>query len=466
MEIHIIGIVITTIFALFLILEYKKSRHYFKQFVEKQDEVIDNEGQYASLFENNHAVMLLINPETGRVVDANPAACSFYGYSRENIKEKRISDINLLSKEEIFQEMETAKAARRQYFIFKHQLFDGRVKDVEVYSGVIKIKGKKLLYSIVHDLTDKKRAEEKLRSAHSELQQIFDISADGMCVIDKDFNITRANKSFYMVTQRKSKEVYKQKCYEVFKNSYCYTPKCPLLQIVGGSKRVEHEIARCHVNEEKTYFHAVTVPFKDSKGEIIGMLKKIRDITDSKQAEAKINYMAYHDALTSLPNRIQFNIELSNAVKRCEKTKKQAAVVFIDLDGFKKVNDTYGHNFGDLVLQEAAKRFKHSVRKTDIVARFGGDEFLILIQDSSKSEVINMCERILNQFSGPLRIEEKEVRVTPSMGVSRYPKDCLTEEDLIRLADDAMYEAKQAGKNNYQFVVDSKFLYLEVKGEK
>jgi PAS domain S-box-containing protein len=136
-----------------------------------EEKLLESEERYRSLFANNHAVMLLIDPETADIVDVNPAACSFYGCTREELTSKRITDINILSEDEVFLEMQRAKAEERKHFYFKHRLADGELRDVEVYSGPIALRGKHLLYSIVHDISARKRAEEQVQRAHDELEQ-------------------------------------------------------------------------------------------------------------------------------------------------------------------------------------------------------------------------------------------------------------------------------------------------------
>jgi PAS domain S-box-containing protein len=131
----------------------------------------ESEERYSSLFKNNHSVMLLINPESAAIVDANPAACSFYGWSHEELTNKKITDINTLSREQVFQEMKRARSRKVQHFLFQHRLANNEIRDVEVYSGPITIEGKQLLYSTIHDISERRLAEEQLQKAHSRLEQ-------------------------------------------------------------------------------------------------------------------------------------------------------------------------------------------------------------------------------------------------------------------------------------------------------
>ena len=141
--------------------------------VKTEEKLRESESRYSSLFETNHAVMLLIDPETGSIVDANPAACAYYSYSREDLSGKKISEINTLSSEQIFQEMQRAKTQERNHFHFRHRLASGEVRDVEVYSGPIRMHGRLLLYSIVHDVTESKRVEAALRRSEERFRQVI-----------------------------------------------------------------------------------------------------------------------------------------------------------------------------------------------------------------------------------------------------------------------------------------------------
>jgi PAS domain S-box-containing protein len=163
---------------------------------ETEEALRESEKRYKSMFENNHAVMLLIDPESASIIDANPAACSFYGWSREEITKKRIDEINTLPKEKIRDEMDLARTERRNYFIFKHRLADGSERDVEVYSGPLTIKGKTLLFSIIYDITERKKAEDALKSSLSLLSASLESTADGILIVDRSGRISRWNRKF------------------------------------------------------------------------------------------------------------------------------------------------------------------------------------------------------------------------------------------------------------------------------
>lgn len=177
-----------------------------------------------------------------------------------------------------------------------------------------------------------------------------------------------------------------------------------------------------------------------------------RDLTQRKKAEKTIKYMAYYDVLTGLPNRNMFRKHLINALK--QNANQTLAVLFLDLDRFKIINDTKGHSVGDHLLKIVAVRLKNAVKDAGLVSRQGGDEFIILLKDIDKNGVIDVAQRILEEFSKAIHLENQEFFVTTSIGISMAPFDGNDEETLIKHADTAMYLAKERGKNNFQFYTD------------
>jgi diguanylate cyclase len=177
----------------------------------------------------------------------------------------------------------------------------------------------------------------------------------------------------------------------------------------------------------------------------------IRDITERKRNEKKINQMVYRDPLTGLPNRLLLNDRLSQALELADDTKQTIGIMFIDLDRFKYINDTLGHAVGDQLLIEIAKRIQACVGKNDTVCRQGGDEFIVLIPNTTADEVSKIAQQIVDLFSSSVMVNEQELFVTPSIGIAMYPGDGRDIETLIKNADTAMYRVKEQGKNNFQF---------------
>jgi diguanylate cyclase (GGDEF)-like protein/PAS domain S-box-containing protein len=193
-------------------------------------------------------------------------------------------------------------------------------------------------------------------------------------------------------------------------------------------------------------------PLFDAHGNFTGYRGVGKDITAAKAAEERIQYLAYHDGLTSLPNRSMFSQLLNHGISRAHRYNKKMAVLFIDLDRFKNINDTLGHEAGDLLLQQVGTRLKDSLRQSDTVARLGGDEFVVLLEEVGERQVVaTIAHKLLSSIIKPFNMLGQEFRVTASIGISTYPDDGQDEQTLMKNADIAMYRAKEEGKNNFQF---------------
>lgn len=213
----------------------------------------------------------------------------------------------------------------------------------------------------------------------------------------------------------------------------------------------------------KMYARLSGEPIVDEHGNLKGYRGVARDVTMEVQAQERVHYLATHDGLTGLPNRAHFNQLLNRQVQSARRYEGRFALMFIDLDGFKAINDTFGHEAGDILLVEMAARFSGSVRASDVVARLGGDEFVVLVQEASDIEQVNaVARKILSAAIKPVTIEGRECRVTASVGICMFPRDAQDEQALLRNADVAMYRAKAQGKNNVQFFsADGDFRSLE-----
>ena len=179
-----------------------------------------------------------------------------------------------------------------------------------------------------------------------------------------------------------------------------------------------------------------------------------RDITERKKMEKAIKDLAYQDPLTALPNRLLFNDRIDVALEHAKRKNQKLALMFLDLDQFKGINDMFGHRIGDLLLKEAADRLKSILRKSDTIARMGGDEFIILLPEiKTKKDVEKIARKILEVIKKPYLIENLGFSITTSIGLALYSDDGESVDDLMRKADYAMYQVKGKGKNNYQFYI-------------
>jgi diguanylate cyclase (GGDEF)-like protein len=178
----------------------------------------------------------------------------------------------------------------------------------------------------------------------------------------------------------------------------------------------------------------------------------VRDVTERKQVEQKITHLAHHDYLTGLPNRALFLDNLEHAIPLARRGHYNVAILFLDLDGFKRVNDTLGHDAGDLLLKEVARRLKALVRNSDTVARIGGDEFTFILNNIGAEEnAAAVAQKIIAALSAPVDIKGQACQIGGSIGIAIYPDDAKNYDTLLTQADEAMYLAKQSGKNTWKF---------------
>lgn len=210
------------------------------------------------------------------------------------------------------------------------------------------------------------------------------------------------------------------------------------------------------INERKDgslYYEEKTItPVRDLQQQITHFISTGKDISERMRTQERLHFMAHHDALTKLPNRTLFLDRLRQAMARAKWHSRLIAIIFLDLDNFKKVNDDYGHEMGDQLLMQLTQRLSSSVRSGDTIARFGGDEFVILLDDiASEKDVSLLAKKVLDTLALPFNIDNHEMRCSGSIGVGIFPGDGEDPETLIRNADVAMYRAKDLGKNTYQF---------------
>jgi diguanylate cyclase (GGDEF)-like protein len=195
---------------------------------------------------------------------------------------------------------------------------------------------------------------------------------------------------------------------------------------------------------------------RDDRGEIAGTMGIAVDVSERKAAEERLAFLAHHDALTGVPNRLLLMDRLVQSIAHAKRRNRYTAVLFVDVDHFKRVNDTFGHSTGDELLKAIAQRLCAAVRPGDTVARLGGDEFIVALDDVAEAnDVAMVAKKIVASFIQPFDANGNELVVTCSVGASLYPIDANSPDKLIRCADIAMYSAKELGRNTIQFYVES-----------
>jgi len=289
------------------------------------------------------------------------------------------------------------------------------------------------------------------------LQRHFDRILDSLphsfyVVNVKDYSIVVANQAA-LGGQKKSG---RYTCHELthHRSTPCLSKEhpCPLAIVKKTRKPTLVEHIHYDGKGEPHFVEVHGFPIFDEQGEVSEMIEYCIDITKRKQAEQRLAHLATHDVLTGLPNRTLFNIRLKLEMEHATRDKNRLAVMLLDLDGFKEVNDTLGHDAGDEVLKTVARRLGAVLRKSDTVARLGGDEFLVLVPElSSTEDAGTSAYKMIKALAAPLVIEGQEVRLKGSFGIAIFPDDGTDPEALTKYADKAMYLAKGEGGGGYRF---------------
>ncbi|MBA3814002.1 MAG: EAL domain-containing protein [Alphaproteobacteria bacterium] len=292
--------------------------------------------------------------------------------------------------------------------------------------------------------------EESLALSHATLEA----TADGILVVDRDRRIVGHNQKFSKMWKIPSKilrpgndEKVAGSVMKQLKDPPKFIESLERLYNAAPGEEYKDEIEF----KDGRIFERYTMPQIRDK-EIIGRVFSFRDVTQQKTMEEQLLYQATHDSLTLLPNRVILQDRIQQELRYAKRTNKMATLLFFDLDGFKLINDSLGHNFGDILLQSVARRLERCVREQDTIARWGGDEFVILLTSlSHENDVIPIINKCLEAVGEPFVLDKHTVSITSSVGVSILPKDGITPSTLLKNADSAMYDAKSSGRNNYKF---------------
>ncbi len=286
--------------------------------------------------------------------------------------------------------------------------------------------------------------------------KVFDASAEGILITTADRQIASVNPAFTEITGYAAAEAAGRNPRFLASGQHDADFYRRMWQAIGETGQWQGEI----INRRKNgtiYPEWLTITqVLDEAGRVSHYVGVFSDITERKASESRVRYLSEHDFLTGLPNRLLFQDRVSQAIARCQRHGGRLAILFIDLDRFKLVNDMRGHHIGDQLLNEVAERLRLCMRAADTACRQGGDEFLILVEDFDQpADCAQIAEKLLHRISQPYRIEGHDLAITPSIGIALYPDDGDDMEKLIRAADTAMYHSKEHGRNSYHFFKQS-----------
>jgi len=420
---------------------------------ELQDQKADESNILLQIFNQSPAIEYLVDPENGNIVDANDAACTFWGWSRQKLRTMRIWDINIAGQKTLGRQFSETIAGVTYFFKNKHRIASGEIRDVEVYVNPITIQGKALNLVIAHDVTDRRLAEESLRLAHRALES----APIGILIADAqqpDMPITYVNPAFEIQTGYSQAEVLGRNC-RFLHGTQRDQPGLDELRSALKEGRSCEVILQNFKKDGTMFWNQLHIaPVRNDAGTITHFIGAQKDISNQVAANARIDQLAFYDPLTDLPNRRLFLDRLGNCVSVAQRKNVFGAVVFIDLDNFKNLNDAEGHEIGDDLLREMAQRLRQTLRQEDTVGRWGGDEFVLLLpalsdnSDISAHMVQIAIARIQKAICEPVVLGTLQHHIGASIGVTLFPKGVESASDLLKQADTAMYRAKAAGRNS------------------
>lgn len=314
-----------------------------------------------------------------------------------------------------------------------------------VYNADHKLIG---VLGVAHDITKRSENESKLRQSAI----VFENTLEGVFITDNNNIFLDVNQSFLEITGYSREEVIGNDTGMLRSDKHDQKFYSDIWQSLAETAQWQGEIWYKRKDNSVCPVWLTVNGATDNSGEITNYVAVFNDITEIKESQEKLDYLAHHDALTSLPNRLLFNMRLEQALSHAKRNNTKLAVLFIDLDRFKNINDSFGHKAGDDLLVHLATGLKARIRAEDTIARISGDEFIILFEDLQSTEsMVGSIEKIMKTFSRSLVIEGHRIQTTASIGISVYPLDGDSAVDLVRNADAAMYQAKEEGGNTYQF---------------
>lgn len=303
-------------------------------------------------------------------------------------------------------------------------------------------------YGTVQDITEQQQKELQLQQYVS----IFDNLAEGILITDMENKILNVNAAFTRITGYSFDEVIGKTPKILQSGLHDSNFYQQMWKELSANGQWQGEVL--NRRKDGSFYHEwlAVSGIKNLKGETLNYVAVFTDISSIKQTEEELRFMAHHDALTKLPNRLLLEERLSHSLERSNRSRISTAILFIDLDRFKEINDSFGHPVGDQLLIEVAKRLKKTTRKQDTVARVSGDEFVVILEDIRNiPSITQIAQNILEQLSAPLSIDTHNFRVTTSIGIAMSPDDGKHSVELLKKADTALYRAKEQGRNNYEF---------------
>ncbi|QGH33361.1 EAL domain-containing protein [Gracilibacillus salitolerans] len=409
--------------------------------------------EFESLFDFNPDLIFTLNKK-GHFTNVNPANERILHFTKQELLDKSYHDIiyeeDLSLCNSLFQEVITNNAVQKELRVYTKE------KDILILdiTAVPTFKKDKItgVIGVARDITKEKEIAKQLQESEQRYRSLFENNIDPVLTLDLQGHFIYMNKVTEDLMGYSKQELVGTsflphivpELREYTKNQYAK---------VQEGEAVQYETCLHNKQKDRVYIHVTVIPIIVD-GHLTGVHCLAKDITEKKHLEDKLNYLAYHDYLTTLPNQHFFHNQLKNMIDNAESTA-DFSIFFLDLDRFKTINDSLGHEYGDILLKKVAKRLQRNVPANATVFRYGGDEFIVLLENTTIEETEQVATNILKELIVSYHLDGIDIVVSPSIGISVYPSDATDAKTLIKKADNAMYHAKRIGKSNFQFYHDS-----------
>jgi len=426
--------------------------------VQERTNQLESESRKNAVFLRNSSDGTHIVDAQGKLVEVSDSFCRMFGYSRDEMIGMRISDWDAgVQPDQVPAIVTRIMGSQSANFVTQHRRKNGTVFDVEVAVNLVELDGKHYLFASSRDITQRKFAEEALRQSEAHLLAVTDRIPMRVSFIDHAERYQFVNLAYEAAFAKPRAELYGMTVREVLGEG-AYSQVAPYIAraLAGETLSFDSEITTL---EGYRCYRATYVPqFAEDGSTVLGLVAIILDTTTQKIEERRLIELSQLDSLTGLLNHAGFNKRIHEAIERSRASQNLMALMALDVDGFKQVNDTLGHQVGDLLLKGFARRLVKILRANDIIARPGGDEFAILVEGLEETEDAAMIARnIVEAARAPFILGDRTVCISTSIGVAVYAgQPAINGTDLLKLADDLLYEVKRAGRNDFRigFAVD------------
>ncbi|MDH1108075.1 EAL domain-containing protein [Pseudomonas otitidis] len=416
---------------------------------ETQQRLRLSEEKFARAFHASPDGLLITRLADGRLIEANEGFTRITGYELGEADYRTTLDLGIWERpsDRTYMVKTIREEGGIRDFTAPIRRKDGSLRICELSAQPLPVAGETCILTIARDVTDRQKMQEELLQAAT----VFESTAEGVMITDTQQRILAVNRAFTTITGYEEHEALGQTPRLLASNHHERGFYVDMWDQLNREGHWQGEIWNRRKNGE-TFPEWLTInAVRNPEGQITHFVGVFADISPLKQAQARLDYQAHHDPLTGLPNRILFENRLRQALAACEREGHEGAVLFLDLDRFKHINDSLGHPIGDVLLKSIADRLGNQLGRNDTVARLGGDEFIILLPHLRRpEEAQHLAERLLACFTAPFETQDHEFFISASIGISRFPEHGSDTATLVKNADAAMYQAKSKGRNRVE----------------